>query len=54
MHTLACYPVAEFGTDAQRERWLPGMLGGDQARRLLPQRDRVGVRCGRAAHPGGP
>lgn len=30
VHTLACYPVAQFGTDAQRERWLPGMLSGEQ------------------------
>jgi alkylation response protein AidB-like acyl-CoA dehydrogenase len=30
VHTLSCYPLAQFGTDAQREQWLPGMLGGDQ------------------------
>jgi alkylation response protein AidB-like acyl-CoA dehydrogenase len=30
VHTLSCYPLAQFGSDAQRERWLPGMLGGDQ------------------------
>jgi len=30
VHGLACFPVAHFGTDEQRERWLPGMLGGDQ------------------------
>jgi alkylation response protein AidB-like acyl-CoA dehydrogenase len=29
VHTLACYPVAGHGTDAQRERWLPQMLGGE-------------------------
>ena len=29
VHTLACHPVANYGTAAQRERWLPGMLGGD-------------------------
>ena len=28
VHTLSCYPVAEFGTDEQRKRWLPDMLGG--------------------------
>jgi alkylation response protein AidB-like acyl-CoA dehydrogenase len=29
VHTLACFPVATAGTDEQRERWLPGMLGGE-------------------------
>jgi alkylation response protein AidB-like acyl-CoA dehydrogenase len=28
VHVMSCYPLAEFGTDAQRERWLPDMLGG--------------------------
>jgi alkylation response protein AidB-like acyl-CoA dehydrogenase len=28
VHTLACFPVATAGTPAQRERWLPAMLGG--------------------------
>ncbi len=30
VHTLSCYPLAQFGSDAQRERWLPAMLSGDQ------------------------
>src|SRR4051812_36027495 len=29
VHTLACYPVATVGTDAQRKRFLPDMLGGE-------------------------
>ncbi len=29
VHTLACHPVANFGTPGQRERWLPDMLGGE-------------------------
>lgn len=30
VHTLACFPVAEFGTEQQRKRYLPDMLGGAQ------------------------
>jgi alkylation response protein AidB-like acyl-CoA dehydrogenase len=29
VHTLACYPLAQFGSDEQRGRWLPDMLGGE-------------------------
>ena len=29
VHALACFPVAQYGTDVQRERWLPDMLGGE-------------------------
>jgi alkylation response protein AidB-like acyl-CoA dehydrogenase len=29
VHTLTCYPLAAFGTDEQRTRWLPDMLGGE-------------------------
>ncbi|MEU5218107.1 acyl-CoA dehydrogenase family protein [Streptomyces sp. NPDC020807] len=28
VHTLACHPLYAFGTDAQKERWLPAMLEG--------------------------
>jgi alkylation response protein AidB-like acyl-CoA dehydrogenase len=28
VHTLSCFALARFGTDAQRDRWLPDMLGG--------------------------
>jgi alkylation response protein AidB-like acyl-CoA dehydrogenase len=28
VHTLSCYPVAEYGSDAQRKRFLPDLLGG--------------------------
>jgi alkylation response protein AidB-like acyl-CoA dehydrogenase len=28
VHTLSCFPLARFGTDEQRVRWLPDMLGG--------------------------
>ncbi|MCW2666122.1 MAG: acyl-CoA dehydrogenase [Frankiales bacterium] len=29
VHTLSCFPVAQFGTPQQQERWLPDMLGGE-------------------------
>jgi alkylation response protein AidB-like acyl-CoA dehydrogenase len=29
VHTLACHPVAKYGTDVQRKRRLPDMLGGE-------------------------
>jgi alkylation response protein AidB-like acyl-CoA dehydrogenase len=28
VHVMSCYPLATFGTEEQRERWLPEMLGG--------------------------
>jgi alkylation response protein AidB-like acyl-CoA dehydrogenase len=30
VHTLSASALAQFGTDEQRARWLPGMLGGEQ------------------------
>jgi len=30
VHTLACSPLAQFGTAEQKDRWLPAMLSGDQ------------------------
>ena len=29
VHTLSCHPLALFGTDEQKKRWLPDMLGGE-------------------------
>ncbi|MGI8309844.1 acyl-CoA dehydrogenase family protein [Saccharopolyspora hattusasensis] len=29
VHTMSCYPLANFGSAEQRSRWLPGMIGGE-------------------------
>jgi alkylation response protein AidB-like acyl-CoA dehydrogenase len=29
VHSLACHPLMTFGTDEQKQAWLPGMLGGN-------------------------
>ncbi|GAA1439181.1 acyl-CoA dehydrogenase family protein [Mycobacterium cookii] len=29
VHALSCFGLAEFGTEEQKARWLPDMLGGD-------------------------
>jgi alkylation response protein AidB-like acyl-CoA dehydrogenase len=29
VHTLACYPLATYGSDPQRKRFLPDMIGGE-------------------------
>ncbi|WP_034270152.1 acyl-CoA dehydrogenase family protein [Actinospica robiniae] len=29
VHTLSCHALAEYGSEEQRERWLPDMIGGD-------------------------
>jgi len=29
VHTLSCHALAEYGSEEQRERWLPEMIGGD-------------------------
>ena len=29
VHVMSCWPLATFGTDEQKERWLPEMLAGD-------------------------
>jgi alkylation response protein AidB-like acyl-CoA dehydrogenase len=28
VHAMSCWPLATFGTDEQKQRWLPEMLGG--------------------------
>ncbi|MEV3924536.1 acyl-CoA dehydrogenase family protein [Actinomadura coerulea] len=42
VHALSCFPLFAFGTDAQRARWLPGMLSGES----------LGAYCLSEAHAG--
>jgi alkylation response protein AidB-like acyl-CoA dehydrogenase len=30
VHSLSCHPLLAFGSDEQKQRWLPGMLSGEQ------------------------
>jgi alkylation response protein AidB-like acyl-CoA dehydrogenase len=30
VHSLACHPLLAFGSDEQKQRWLPEMLSGEQ------------------------
>ena len=30
VHSLSCHPLMAFGTDEQKQRWLPEMLGGEK------------------------
>jgi alkylation response protein AidB-like acyl-CoA dehydrogenase len=30
VHTLACFPLAAYGSAQQKQRWLPDMVGGEQ------------------------
>ena len=42
VHTLSCFPVADWGTEEQKQRWLPEMLGGEM----------LGAYCLSEAHSG--
>ena len=37
-NSLVCDPIARFGTDEQKRRFLPALARGDVRRRLLPER----------------
>ncbi|MGH8867150.1 MAG: acyl-CoA dehydrogenase family protein [Actinomycetes bacterium] len=57
VHTLACYPLAAYGTEEQRKRWLPDMLGGDLLGAYCLSEPQSGSDAGalrtRAVHDGG-
>src|SRR6202165_5808027 len=59
VHSLSSHPLLTFGTDEQRQRWLPGMLSGEQIGAYSlsePQAgsDAAALRCAATrAHDGG-
>jgi glutaryl-CoA dehydrogenase len=48
---LAMYPIHAFGSEDQRERWLPGMARGRDHRRVRPDRAELRQRPGLDADP---
>jgi alkylation response protein AidB-like acyl-CoA dehydrogenase len=58
VHSLSSHPLLAFGTDEQKQRWLPGMLSGDQIGAYSlsePQAgsDAAALRCSAVAADGG-
>ena len=53
VHALSCFGLFHAGTEEQKERWLPDMLGGELLGALLPVGGARGLRPGGDAHPGG-
>jgi alkylation response protein AidB-like acyl-CoA dehydrogenase len=58
VHSLSCHPLLVFGTDAQRRRWLPAMLSGEQIGAYSlsePQAgsDAAALRCAATRSPDG-
>ena len=50
---LVMYPIHAFGSDAQKDKWLP-LLAARQSHRLLrPYRAAIRLESGRHAHPRG-
>ncbi len=47
---LGANPILAFGTDEQKERWLPDLVAGRRARRVRPHRARRRQRRRRHAH----
>ncbi len=40
---LCMYPIHAFGSEEQKEQWLPAMAAGDKARLLRADRTRCGL-----------
>ena len=54
MHALTCFPLLNYGTEEQRERWLPELLGGDLLGAYCLSEPHAGSDPARDAHPGHP
>ena len=54
VHSLSSHPLLTFGTDEQKQRWLPGNAVGRADRRVQPVRTSGRFRCRGAAMPGRP
>ena len=48
---LVMYPIYAFGSDEQKDKWLPAMAEGRKARLLRPDRARLRLQPRRHAHP---
>ena len=48
---LGAFPILLFGTEEQKQKYLPRHRGGEEARRLRPHRADGGLRRGRACAP---
>lgn len=58
VHSLACHPLLMFGSDEQKQRWLPGMVSGEQVGAYSlsePQAgsDAAALRCAATRSEGG-
>ena len=52
VHTLACFPLAAFGTDEQRDALLPDMLGGELLGAYCLSEPQSGSDAAALTHPG--
>ena len=51
-HSLGTLPIYYFGSEEQKQQWLPDLASGQQARRVRPDGARRRLGRGRDAHDG--
>ena len=54
VHALSCFGLFHAGTEEQKQRWLPDMLGGELLGAYCLSEAHAGLGPGGDAHPGGP